>query len=34
MFWVGVLTGAVLAFIILTVLAVILEEKHFDDEDN
>ena len=34
MFWVGVLTGAVLVFIILTVLAVILEEKYFDDEDN
>ena len=34
MFWIGILTGAVLVFIILTILAVILEERHFDDENN
>ena len=34
MFWVGVLTGAVLVFIILTILTVILEERYFDNKDD
>lgn len=34
MFWIGVLTGAVLVFIILTILTVILEERYFDDKDD